>query len=97
MEDQAERGLAAFWQRRDWTLSAQADAYLSQVAALVAGGAVTGAGRSLSDPPFATIYRVQARDVRLLDRRLSGGTFFTFDYAEDRLREVSARDGVPDS
>lgn len=97
MEDQAERSLAAFWQRRDWTLSAQADAYLRQIAVLVASGAITGAGRGLSDPPYAPIYRVLARDVMILARQLTGGTLFAFDYIEDRLLEVGAHGGVADA
>jgi hypothetical protein len=96
-EEQAERGLAAFWQAREWTLSARGQDYMSQAAALVASGAVTTSGRSLNVPPYAPVYRVVARDAEILGRRLPGGTLFAFDYTADRLLEPDPHDGVPDA
>jgi len=95
-EDQAERDLAAFWQARDWTLSPADQAYLAEVAALVSSGAVVASGRSLSDPPFAPIYRVASKEVALLGQKLTAGQFFAFDYRNGRLLSLKAHDGVPD-
>jgi hypothetical protein len=97
-EDRAERDLAAFWEARDWTLSAKEQAYLDAVKTLTGSGMIVPSGRSLDTPPFATIYRVVGREVAIPGQTLPSGRLFAFDYrsGQQRLLTMTAQDGIAD-
>jgi hypothetical protein len=98
-EDQAERDLAAFWEAKQWSLAPAESEYLTDVASLLARGAVTATGRSQELCPFAPIYRVGGGPITLLGRTLAPGTVFSFEYHPERvglLTNLSLQAGVPD-
>jgi hypothetical protein len=97
LEERAERDLAAFWQAKDWALSARDQAYLGQVAALTGSMAIAPSGRSLDEPPFAPIFRVLAPQIVLLNQRLSAGSLFAFDYRKGLVLYPGPQDGTPES
>ena len=98
-EEQAERALATFWEAKRWTLSAQEQAYLDAVAALLATAAVTASGRHLPACPFAPIYQVSGRDIQMLGHTLPAHSVFSYDYRagyQTLQSGLTPADGVSD-
>lgn len=85
-EDEAERALAAFWEARSWTVSMGEQAYLDEVAALRAQGAVVVEDRDPGAAPFAPVYRVVAPDVVVRGQRVPPGHLFSYDYTHGQVR-----------
>jgi hypothetical protein len=97
-EDQAERELAAFWEAKNWSLTATEAQYVDQVAALLSRGAISLSGRSRAECPFAPIYRV-TDDAQVLGRPLRPGTLVSYEFREKGhglLVDLPASAGVPD-